>query len=71
MNAAEKKFMFFQTGRAGSFSSHLFRAIMASDQDNRESLRLGFPDEVECVDNWQHTIGYADKLEKEFNENHK
>ena len=34
------------------FSSHLLRLIEKADSDNRELIRLGFPDHVAAFNRW-------------------
>ena len=39
------------------FTSHLLRLIMKADPQNRELIRLGFPDHVAAFERWQSMSG--------------
>jgi hypothetical protein len=67
MNEGEKKLMFYRRGMEGSFYTALFDAIYKADNQNKERLRKGFPEEVDAVFRVQNEPGYAENLEKEFN----
>lgn len=67
MNESEKKLMFYRHSMEGSFYTALFDAIYKADNQNKEKLRKGFPEEVEAVSRVQNEPGYIEDLEKEFN----
>ena len=39
------------------FTSHLLRLIRKADPQNRELIRLGFPDHVAAYERWQASEG--------------
>ncbi len=39
------------------FTSHLLRLLVQTDAENRELLRLGFPDHVAAFDRWRTGVG--------------
>ncbi len=45
------------SGRGTWFTSHLLRLIAKADAQNRESIRLGFPEHVAAWDRWQASTG--------------
>jgi hypothetical protein len=51
----------------GNFTEKLFDAIYAADENNQRRLALGFPDEVDAVQHWQHG-GLREKMEAVANE---
>tara|TARA_R100001594_G_scaffold547_1_gene2084 strand:+ start:680 stop:922 length:243 start_codon:yes stop_codon:yes gene_type:complete len=48
----------WQYGHLGGFSSSLIDAIRRADENNRERLRRGFPDEVLAYEQFSHTSGW-------------
>lgn len=59
---AEKEFMFFKIGTAGSFHVALINTIFKADSNNRRRLALGFPEDVEVVNRFQNESGYWEDL---------
>ncbi len=39
------------------FTSHLLRLIAKADTENRERIRLGFPDHVAAYERWLTNVG--------------
>ncbi len=39
------------------FTSHLLRLLVQADAENRELLRLGFPDHVAAFERWRTGVG--------------
>lgn len=61
MNAATKedlkiKIKYWQEGGT-NFTSMLFTLIAKADHENRERLRVAFPDVVEAWESWQASPG--------------
>ena len=44
------------------FTSHLLRLIAKADKENRERIRLGFPDHVAAYERWQAGVGEFTKV---------
>lgn len=47
----------WQSGHGDWFTVRLFGLIAKSDRGNRDRLRLGFPEEVQVVEEWYNGIG--------------
>ena len=43
------------SGRQWDFSTQLLKLILKADDNNKELLRLGFPEAVTLVEHWQIT----------------
>ena len=67
ISKAERDFMYYRTGRAGSFTMALFDAIQKADSVNQAKLSLGFPEEVRVAQRFRSEEGYFEYLEKVFN----
>jgi hypothetical protein len=59
---AEREFIFFKLGTAGSFHTALINTIFKADSRNRSLLALGFPADVEVVTRFQNESGYWEDL---------
>ena len=68
LNQGEVRLIDFQHQRTGSFFTHLFEALFVADGPNREKLAMGFPEEAEAVRKWQNVSGYAQIIEKAYEE---
>ncbi len=44
------------------FTSHLLRLIAKADKENRERIRLGFPDHVAAYERWTAGVGEFTKV---------
>lgn len=67
ISKAERDFMYYYTGRAGSFTTALFDAIQKADTGNQLKLSLGFPEEVRVAQRFRSDAGYFEDLERRFN----
>ena len=67
ISKAERDFMYYRTGRAGSFTMALFDAIQRADSVNQAKLSLGFPEEVRVSQRFRSEEGYFEDLERRFN----
>lgn len=47
--------MLLDPRRASWFTAHLVRLIQKADSDNRELLRMAYPDEVAAFERWFFT----------------
>ena len=45
------------SGRGDWFTSHLLRLIAKADEENRQKIRLGFPEHVDAWERWQASTG--------------
>jgi hypothetical protein len=59
---AEREFMFYKAGTAGSFHTALIETIMKADIRNQARLALGFPEDVQVVQRFQNESGYWEDL---------
>jgi hypothetical protein len=67
LTKSERDFMYYYTGRAGSFTTALFDAIQRADDVNQAKLSLGFPEEVRVDQRFRSEEGYFEGLERRFN----
>lgn len=67
ISKAEREFMYYYTGRAGSFMMALFDAIQKADSVNQAKLSLGFPEEVRVAQRFRSEEGYFEDLQRRFN----
>ena len=65
---AEREFMFYKIGTAGSFHTALIETIFRADTRNRARLALGFPEDVEVVTRFQNESGYWEDLRARWKE---
>jgi hypothetical protein len=63
---AEREFMFYKIGTAGSFHTALLETIMKADIRNQAKLALGFPDDVQVVQRYQNEPGYWQGLQERW-----
>jgi hypothetical protein len=70
ITSAEREFMYFQAGTAGSFMGLLIRTMMAADTNNMAKLALGFPDMAMVVYRYQNEDGYWEDLRNRWEQAH-
>ena len=63
---AEREFMFYKIGTAGSFHTALIETIMKADMFNQAKLARGFPDDVQVVQRFQNEPGYWEGLQERW-----
>ncbi len=63
LDESEKFIWKWQYFMLDDFKIALILAIKKADNDNREKLRLGFPDEVDGYINFTETLGWWTKVE--------
>ena len=54
----------WQYGYSGSFYKSLQEAMSKADSKNTGKLKLGFPEEVEAMWNFQNTAGWWEAIEE-------
>ena len=64
---ADRELYFFLNDKSGSFSTSLFKTIMAADYINTQKLKMGFPDEVNAVKDYSEDELYFSELIKYMN----
>lgn len=67
LQETEKELFFYFIGHSGSFMTALFDAILRADIQNKERLRMGFPQEVHVVERYKNEPGYWESVVKRLN----
>lgn len=67
---AEREFMFYKIGTAGSFHTALLETIMKADIRNQAKLALSFPEDVQVAQRYQNEPGYWQGLQERWKASH-
>lgn len=66
VNAIRELYFYEVTRTAGGFKTQLFDLIKKADNENKEKIRLGFPNEVEALELWNKAGNMGNDLFKKY-----